>query len=219
MRGAIVGSVLWIASCGARPAPEPAAPVTTDEVTAPDADAPACGPLGAPIVAEPEVAYREARALSDAGRFVEAADLHAAIVRASPQHELAPMAAELSLDALHRVGGDAGGACAARIASLADEYRSLFGCAEREEERCVRLAEVRCAALRVEAESIAEADPASASRAFERVAHSHCPRADEALYNAAVLARRAGDATRAESLSLELRTSYPESPVLRAPPP
>ncbi len=83
----------------------------------------------------------------------------------------------------------------------------------------MRLADVRCAALRLEAESIAEADPASGSRAFERVAHSRCPRADEALYNAAVLARRAGDAARADALALELHTSYPESPVLRAPAP
>lgn len=166
-------------------------------------------------------AYHQARALDDAGQLVEAADLFEAIVRADPQHEVAQYAVDLSLDALNRAGR---AACVARIGALAVDYRSLLGCeagSAPSEEICARLDRLRCQVIRAEAESLAErGDDARASQAFESTYLTHCAtRSDEALYNAALLARRAGDSARADMLVAELRRAYPDSPVLRMSPP
>jgi hypothetical protein len=235
---------LFVLACGAgteavRPPPSSTEPTQAtseprDLEPAPPEDAsgdPAvtesCGPSGAlPAPSDPAGAYRDARALRDAGRLVEAADLAEAIVRAHPHDDVAFPAAELSFDALNHAGQAPHGfrtACAVRIGALAVDYRPLLGCDApgAPDERCELLERLRCEALRVEAESLAERDePARASLAFERVHVTGCTtQADEALYNAAVLARRADEPARADALVAELRRAYPDSPVHRAPPP
>ncbi len=244
-RATILMWSLFVVSCGAgsevvRPASSPteateaaseppafdAAPSSEDS-SGDAAVTESCGPAGAlPAPSDPLAAYRDARALRDAGRLVEAADLFEAIVRAHSHHEVALPAADLSLDALNQAGRGPHGfrtACAVRIGALAIDYSSLLGCAApgAPDEPCERLERLRCEALRVEAESLAErGEPARASLAFERVHVTGCTtHADEALYNAAVLARRADEPARADALVAELRRAYPDSPVHRAPPP
>ena len=57
-----------------------------------------------------------------------------------------------------------------------------------------------------------------ASALYESIHTTHCgARADEALYNASVLANRAGDTARALALRTELRRAYPQSALNARP--
>lgn len=185
-----------------------------------------CGPLDAPrAIDDPVATFRQARAAYEAEQLLEAADLAEAVARGFPQHELAFPAAEISLDALNRVAGGPAqrGACVARIGRLAVDYAALFGCTARgpHDDRCDLLERLRCDSLRASAELLVQRDElAEASLAYERVHTTGCAtHADEALYNAAVCARRAGDGVRADTLAAELARAYPQSPVRSAPAP
>lgn len=244
MKAPFAISLVLLASCGATPEVVRPAPTTGDHAAPATPRAPAtraappphdaaaesesCGPAAAlSVPSDPAAALRDARALRDAGQLVQAADLLEATVRAFPDHELALAAAELSLDALNHAGGDGPAnraACIARMGVLAVEYRSLFACETAPRGRadtCARLETLRCLALHAEGAALADqGEAARASEVFERVHRTHCASgADHALYNAALLARRAGDPARADALVAELQRGFPESPVLRAPPP
>jgi hypothetical protein len=236
LRVTISTAIVLLVACGARPEAVQPVSATTDpapeaslSVVAPHEPASvtdSCGPMGTrPTPSDPVAALDEARALRDAGHFVEAADLLEGIVRSDPHHEIALAAVELSLDALNRAGRGAHGLptpCAVRIGALASDYRSLLGCAGpgAPAPACDHLERLRCDALRVEGESLAESgELARASLSYERVHRTGCTTfVDQALYNAALLARRAGDPSRADALLVELARVYPESPVLRVTP-
>lgn len=172
------------------------------------------------------VANQWARHLYDANHYERAAVIYDAIVRAWPDSDLAPYAAQLALDSINirLVHSEGSGGCFELLGHyLADYLRILCTSALRPQNResCDMLDRLACDVQRSQAESLSTTNlNAPASEAYERLANDPVcgeARGEEFLYNAASLSSRAGDRARSDRLFAELERRFPRSRFLRRP--
>lgn len=171
--------------------------------------------------------YQQARVFYEANRWEVAAPLFLEVALDTTPHEIRIYAASLYLDTVnfllvHRPARAA--ACLEeleqRIPQIAQHLCTPSPSPEAHE-ICRVLESMDCAIAERRAHSLVTSESyREASLAFERLtARPTCTdlRYDEALYNAATAAERAGDLVRAHALRARLRDLFPESALLRDP--
>lgn len=166
------------------------------------------------------VANQWARHLYDANHYERAAIIYDAIVRISPDSELAPYAALLALDSVNVrfLHSEAHDACFELLQHYLAHYLQVLctaGVRPQNAESCDMLDRLSCEMQRSQAETLSIANlNAQASDAYEQLVNDPVcgeTRGEEFLYNAATLASRAGDAARRNRLLAELSRRFPRS--------
>lgn len=162
--------------------------------------------------------YRLGRARLDAEQFGEAAALFDAIVAQAPDSEYAGHAATMSLEALHaRVYNDPDTRdCRAELEAHLPSFRTTLCVPPRQqrvEEACQFMTDLTCRLRAMHCHDLESTNQyAEASAAYESLANApECAQHEPEiyLYNAAVLASRAGDTARATALGAQLPRRFP----------
>lgn len=162
--------------------------------------------------------YRLGRARLDAEQFGDAAALFDSIVAQAPDSEYAGQAATMSLEALHsRVYNDPDTHdCRAELEAHVPLFRATL-CVpprlQRVEEACQFMTDLTCRVRAMHCHDLESTNQyVEASAEYESLANApECVQHEPEiyLYNAAVLASRAGDTARATALGAQLLRRFP----------
>lgn len=154
------------------------------------------------------------------------ASLFDAVFMQNPSGELADYAADLAMESVHLLvfSPEAAADCGSTFQSMLSRYRAACMPRPRPDslDHCERLDTIACNFGRHNADAMQErGEVADASLAYEALANdsvcAHSDGIDELLYNALVLAERAGDSTRAANLRTEFNRRFPGSGPGRHP--
>jgi tetratricopeptide (TPR) repeat protein len=179
-----------------------------------------CIPEGSPEApADPAARLEAARAHAESGRFVEAAQLLRGLALDAPLGEHSVPAAHLWLDVLSSQSQRAEQRlpCLLAIEEAAATLHARF-CGAGGAELCDVLSRMRCEAPLLRAELLVEHaryDEAGQLYAEMLASGIDCGRTEEILYNAAIVAERAGRPETAQRRRQELIARFPSSVVAR----